>query len=156
MIKFLWACIAWLLCTTPGFKLLKWQCLKRPFKHIGEYMGRWWLVDRDWRLPFSIRLHRICREDLDKYLHDHPWDWRTIVLQGWYVEEDEYGNFHLRKQGFTGKKHAHQFHRIDKVSDGGVWTLFIMGRPYNNPWGFMVEDRKIAYKDYRPPNGREM
>lgn len=129
--------------------------MRRPYLHIGEYMDRYWLVPMEWRLPFSIRIHKILLPDADPYLHDHPWNWRTIILRGWYHEETVFGKKFNRKRGYTAANTAETFHRIDRVSPGGVWTLFIMGNRRND-WGFMVDcpARKIYYKNYVSVNGR--
>jgi len=116
---------------------------------------RWWLVPPSWRLPFSIRVHHILLPDADPYLHDHPWDWRTIILDGWYSEENVEGQMHTYCEGDTRAASAETLHRIDEVSVGGVWTLFIM-RHRRNRWGFMCGDppRKIYWADYESQNGR--
>jgi hypothetical protein len=128
---------------------------RRPYLHIGGYMHRFWLVPFTWKLPFSIRIHHIKREDADPYLHAHPWNWRTIVLHGWYFEEDVFGLTRVRRRGDTRAASAETFHRISQVSRDGVWTLFIMGRKRNR-WGFMTGNpaRKVYYRDYVSTNGR--
>lgn len=81
--------------------------------NLDGYMERWWWMPsflltydaklaayRPWYwLPFRIRLHHILRPDADAVLHDHPFNWRTIVLRGFYVEEDVTGAEHLRIPG---------------------------------------------------------
>ncbi len=132
------------------------------------YMGRWWLFNRydipegprfKW-LP-SARVHHIMREDIDRHLHDHPWNARTFILRGWYLEErentlpgvDPYPRYEpaairfRRETGHTGRLLFGEFHRIEQVSPGGVWTLFITWR-YRGTWGFKVGDRKIPWRDY--------
>ena len=140
------------------FKLLKKWSMKSPYLHItnGEdvYMYRYWLFNpyfgnyHKWIgwLP-SIRLHRIMRPDADRHLHDHPWNARTFILDGWYIEEREDGNKYIRVKGSTTSLKFNEFHRIDKVSDGGVWTLFITWE-YKGTWGFKVDGKKIPYKTY--------
>lgn len=129
--------------------------MRRPYLHIGDYMLRYWLVPFSWGLPFSIRIHHIKRPDADPFLHDHPWNWRTIVLRGSYLEETVFGDFVWRKQGQTRSATAETFHRIAEVDPEGVWTLFIMGRRRNR-WGFMAGNpaRKIYYRDYISVNDR--
>jgi hypothetical protein len=121
------------------------------------YMGRWWLLRGrpahdfcPWWLrwlPKAARIHHIAREDLDRDLHDHPFDFRSIVLRGWYVEQDIYGVKRLVNAGDTYVSRAERFHRIDSVSPGGVWTLFILGTRRNG-WGFLVGGRKVAWREY--------
>jgi len=33
-----------------------------------------------------IYLHHILRSDKDRHLHDHPWDYSSIILKGGYFE----------------------------------------------------------------------
>ena len=115
----------------------------------------------------SIRVHHICRADQDRDLHDHPWNARTIILRGWYTEErpwqaltdreimgadgvgltnSDRAVFH-RVPGYTGRLLFGQYHRISKVSDGGVWTVFITGKK-RGTWGFMVNGKKVPWRTY--------
>ena len=164
----IWRVLARLLAWPPFEQLIIWYAKRRPFLHLGGYMHRYWCMPRCLLhringalepfyavLPFTIRVHHILRADADPYLHDHPWNWRTVILRGWYEEEDVFGTRWVRMAGDTRKASAETFHRITRVSSGGVWTLFIMGR-WRNRWGFMVGDppRKVYYRDYRSKNGR--
>lgn len=127
------------------------------------YMRRLWLFNpyppmsdgggeaRGWRgwLP-SVRIHHIMRPDSDRHMHDHPWNARTIVLRGWYIEERP-GRLtsHLweRTRGYTGRLLFGQYHRIEEVSPGGVWTLFITWRK-RGTWGFLVDGAKVPWREY--------
>lgn len=127
------------------------------------YMGRWWLFnpygkDGDgnqtparlsW-LP-SIRIHHIMRPDSDRHMHDHPWNARTIILKGWYSEERPAGqgnrSMHMRAAGYSGRLMFGQYHRIDEISPGGVWTLFITWSK-RGTWGFDVDGTKVPWREY--------
>lgn len=148
-------------------------------KDSGEmYMGRWSIIDKGSRaskvLGFltrgeydHVRLHWIRRSDGDRELHDHPFNYRTFVLEGWYDEvfiphkvlnaqmmrtwqgssrkmerEVLMGTERSRmmRAGSTARAEEGQFHRIAEVSDGGVWTLFCMGKD-TGKWGFLVDGR---------------
>lgn len=162
MTRSLWRAIARVLAHPRVSSWIIRQVEELPTSHLGGYMLRYILVPYEWRWPFAIRIHRILREDLDPYLHDHPFDWRTIVIQGWYVEEDIFGVRHLRSAGHTAAQPAEAWHRIDQVSPGGVWTIFITGPKENrrgekrNRWGFLtgLPARKTHYREYRSENGR--
>lgn len=135
---------------------------RTPYFHIhgpdgAFYMGRWWLLRGQaagdecplwlrW-LPMAIRIHWIVRPDSDRHLHDHPFDYRTVILRGWYVEEDVFGERHFRRAGDTVSARAQTFHRIAEVSPGGVWTMFICGRR-RHTWGFLVDGHKVDYRRY--------
>lgn len=123
-------------------------------------MERWWLLPRfmlevndeghlfpkKW-VPIAPRIHHIVRPDKDRHLHDHPFNFRTFILEGWYDEEDVFGDTRVRFEGTTRKATAETFHRINKVSEGGVWTLFVCGRRIQT-WGFLVDSRKVAWREY--------
>lgn len=139
---------------------------RTPYTHItgpdgSLYMGRWWLFNpyppmsdgggdrRGLRamLP-SARIHHICRPDSDRHRHSHPWTAaRTIPLRGWYIEELPDGTERVRRRGDTGLLRHEDFHRIDRVSAGGVWTLFITYRKAGT-WYFDVDGVKVPWRKY--------
>ena len=144
------------------FDWLETRGYKTPYLHImsqdGDevYMYRYWLFNpydaenksQKYRWLPNIRLHHIMCPDSDRHLHDHPWDARTFILRGWYLEEKE-GSKDLipRKAGTTASLKYGEYHRIHQVSPGGVWTLFITWK-YKGTWGFKVGDKKIPYREY--------
>jgi hypothetical protein len=140
---------------------------KTKYFDLAGYMERDWLynpfhqvngvdVESDRSLP-SIRVHHILRADLARHKHDHPWDARTIILKGWYKESREPATGFdycelvptefLRKEGDTARLRYGEYHNITEVSEGGVWTMFIMG-PYQGTWGFLVDGVKIPWREY--------
>lgn len=149
------------------------RAMRTPYWHIaGEdgsvYMERYWLFNPyptgndgagrrwgDW-MP-SIRIHRIMREDRDSHLHDHPWNARTFILRGWYQEERQRRHcgmsnwtatyLVMREPGDTARLNFGEYHRIQAVSPGGVWTLFITGRK-RGTWGFLVDGTKAPWRAY--------
>ncbi len=166
----IWRLVTWVVMRPT---INRWLCNYRrlPYGHIGNYMHRYWLMPR-WALgwnpdslrlepkpwvPFAIRINHIKRADKDPYIHDHPWDWRTIIIDGWYLEMDSTGTWHDRVAGDTNTRKAHDPHRISLVRpcDGAI-TLFITFRKYNS-WGFYVGNpaRKVPYKQYHSENGRD-
>lgn len=160
-----WRIVAWIVTREPVFKWLKRRSARTPYSPIWSrdgrqvYMHRYWLFNPypgkgderkrwgDW-LP-SVRLHHIVHRDDDEHLHDHPWDARTIILRGYYVEQMDDDGFvaAYREEGYTGPVKFGQYHRIGHVSDGGAWTLFITWR-YMGTWGFRVNGEKVPYKVY--------
>lgn len=146
------------------------------------YMGRWWVFnpyskDADgnagparWSWLPSIRVHHIIRADDDAHLHDHPWNARTIVLRGWYVEERPLTDMTTRqmmldvrdigyvygepkrarlgrRSGYTGPVLFNSYHRISEVAPGGVFTLWFTWR-YQGTWGFLVDGKKVPWREY--------
>ncbi len=155
------------------------RAMQTPYTHIKSqncdtvYMYRFWLFNPylataekvrltqegkriPWSFPISIRLHRIMRPDSDRDMHDHPWNARTIILRGWYLEIREYdtfgdytpfGYFYDRKSGQTATLKFNEYHRIIDLPKEGVWTLFITYK-YRGTWGFKVNGEKVPYYDY--------
>lgn len=135
---------------------------KTPYIHIyGEddspYMYRYWLFRSRW---ISARIHNIVSHDRDPYLHDHPWNFVSIVLRGCYMEQRPVDPAHpvfaesgtepcygvARGPGDICYRRACDRHRISFVSSG-VYTLFIVG-PILHWWGFYLPSGKLYYRDY--------
>lgn len=154
--EYCWTLIARLAARPRVRSWLIRQAQKRPYIHIGDYMHRWWLLPEKRWLPIAVRVHHIRLPDADPYLHDHPFDWRTIILDGSYIEEDAFGWKYRRLPGDTRAATAETLHRIHGVSPDGAWTLFILIGKRRNQWGFMVGDpaRKVYWQDYQSPNSR--
>ena len=59
----------------------------RAYQHLDGYMERWWLVEAAAdKTRKAMRLHHVLRSDLDRALHDHPWDNASLLLRGGYWE----------------------------------------------------------------------
>jgi len=134
------------------------RSFKTPYTHLDGYMERFWLLNpydlsapRGERELPSARIHHILRADLDDVPHDHPWDARIVILQGWYVEERLMPDGSLqqfcRMPGDTAPLNFGEYHRIVEVSEGGVWTLFITYQ-YKGTWGFLVDGKKVPWREY--------
>lgn len=162
----LWRPVAWL-ATRP--RVTRWlieRAGRTPYSDIYDgadlYMRRWWLFnpypgessgDGMPRAPWlpSVRMHHIVRADRDRNLHDHPWDARTIILSGCYVERRDDGHVYARVRGDTAAIKHDDFHTIEYVgAAGGALTLFITWR-YRHTWGF-----KVPYREYLglPPKAK--
>ena len=60
----------------------------RPHQVIGgpqdPYLLRWYVIPRNPLL--NVYVHKFCRSDDDRALHDHPWWFASVMLKGGYVE----------------------------------------------------------------------
>lgn len=114
------------------------------------HFRRYRLLSTPW---FSLYLHQICRSDEDVDMHDHPWDFESMILSGSYAEfskyppefdDVEYNKFYA---GDCIKHNAEDAHRIYLLSPE-VWTLvFTSGR--NREWGYQTSEGWINHEEYR-------
>jgi hypothetical protein len=119
------------------------------------YMGRYGIFETHW---LSIRIHHIATADNDRVLHDHPWNFLSLVLKGGYIEERPYADIPCwddekemtyrvtRKRWSFGFRRATSRHRVSFV-EPDTWTLFIYGR-LRQPWGFITQHGKIFWRRY--------
>lgn len=143
----------------------------KPYSHLyhadgSAYMERWLIVRRNSEDSHHLRLHHICTEDRDHHLHDHPFDFWSLVLTGGYVEarpQQRSPSFHgdLGDERDPGvewctytNRHAGSFtfrracdrHRIVTVLPD-TWTL-VLASPLRQWWGFYTPVGKIHWRDY--------
>lgn len=160
-----WNIIAFIVSFTMIRNWLLKRAFKTPYSHLPGYMDRYWLfnpyqyadgryIKQGWlrRLLPSIRVHHILRADNAEHMHDHPWDARTIILIGAYVEAyiDKNGLV-IQAERIPGDTRAIRFgeyHHISSVTTGGVWTLFFTWK-YRGTWGFLVDGEKMQHLDYK-------
>lgn len=154
MIERFWTWLAAWLHDRPGLiKLLIAHCKKHPYFHIYDaggflYMARFWLVKERWWLPFAIRLHEWHQADDGRHLHDHPCAFRTILLQGWYVERDADGKGYVHVAGETVAHSREYLHTVDAISATEMtYSLFIYWGKHQM-WGFMVDGKKVPWQEY--------
>lgn len=143
-------------------KLIIRQAKKTPYSHLEHadgtlYMARWWLFQTRW---LSARVHHIASADYDRHMHDHPFSFLSILLDGWYVEHRpltidpcfgargiESVRVTVRKTGSVAYRSTSDRHLIAQVPVGGVWTLvFLSSR--RQWWGFYTPEGKVHWKDY--------
>ena len=125
----------------------RWGFWNRHVIHDGRtiYLDRLSIVTTP---LFSIKLHRIYRRDQQRDLHDHPWDFLSIVLWGSYVEDTPTG---LKKRRWWNRKRAADRHSIREVSRRPVWTLVVTG-PKRREWGFWTSTGWIPWHRYEKLN----
>jgi hypothetical protein len=113
------------------------------------YMLRWWIIPRNkW---FNIYLHKVCRDDDDRALHDHPWVSLSIVLKTGYVEVTPGGRKSFRAGSVIYRNATYQ-HRLE-LDKGPAWTLFITG-PKVRDWGFWCPKGFVHWKDFVAPHDK--
>ena len=131
----------------------------------GAYLLRWYLIPRNRWL--NIYLHQFLRDDDDRALHDHPWAWCSLLLQGQYIEHTiDAGGTHnrqLRDAGslkVSGPWRAHRIELLPNTPDPAnafetyprrpCWTLFITG-PRMRRWGFHCPKGWVDFERFTKP-----
>lgn len=92
----------------------------------------------------KLVLHHILRSDRDPDLHDHPWNFTSLVLWEGYREVSEGGARRLRP-GQIVRHRSPDAHRLELRRP--AWTLVVMSKK-NRVWGFYTEDGWVNYRDY--------
>ena len=115
-----------------GQKLGKPEC---------PYMRRWVL---NFYL-FSVRLHHWYSSDDQRFAHDHPWNFITLVLKGSYEDITEDGSEMLTFGSIRYREASHK-HKV-KVAKNGCWTFLITGS-FSRRWGFWVKNKWIEQRRY--------
>ncbi len=137
--------------------------MKRPSRKIimgcesrgdGEspYLVRWTLLDTP---RGKLYLHRFIRSD-NTELHDHPWDFWTIILRNGYIEELptrwERRRRRRRRPGQVLYRPATHAHRVELIDGKEAWTLVWASRPRRD-WGFFTWDGWQDWKSYFDEKG---
>lgn len=141
-------------------------CRKRGTNYIirdrqgnKPYLERFYLVPRWAFFGFGrIVIHRFWKSDDDGGLHDHPWPWASLVLEGGYyeytpLEKNSWSkdgnrdtNIKWREPGdFSGWRKSTDLHRVKLKREGEeVWTMFFMG-PRQRDWGFVPNEKGSSW-----------
>ena len=112
------------------------------------YLERYYLFLKDREtFPFNIFLHKFLKSD-DEELHDHPWNFTTVILSGGYWEHTPNGKTWYGPGTVLHKK-ATDLHRLELNAELGTntWTLFIPGKKYRE-WGFQTVKGWVEEKKY--------
>ncbi len=124
------------------------------------YLYRWYLLNLGRFGQFF--LHRFVRSDGDLDLHDHPFNFLSLILWGGYWEEliDPYedrkavardGLFERKKPvrvwrypGTVHYSHAETIHRVVLKDGHYCWTLIWRSKKVRQ-WGFWVEGEWVRW-----------
>lgn len=109
---------------------------------LGERLGRAecpyarrWIVQTP---AGSLRLHRWYHSDDERAMHDHPWWFVTLVLQGGYTDCAEHASDHLTRGSVRYRSALHRHYVVP--DQGGATTLLVTG-PTTRRWGFWMKGR---------------
>ncbi len=107
----------------------------------GEYMRRYHLKNTS---DQAMRFHHILASDPGRVMHDHPWDFVSVMLAGSYTEVTPRGEVTYEAPCVITRK-AEQLHRLELA--GPVWTYVVCG-PVRRRWGFMTAHGWVWHKAY--------
>ena len=115
-----------------------------------DYLERYYLFLKDrGKFPFNIFLHRFIKSDPD-HLHDHPWNYTTIIISGGYYEwqpilskdGEVTGSKKIwRRPGTIIRARADSMHRVELAPGIYPRTIFIPGKKKKD-WGFVIPEGK--------------
>lgn len=105
------------------------------------YLDRYFIGDQ--RGAERYFAHRFHRGDPEAALHDHPWDFATLILVGGYLEHTPDATIERRAGDLVTHK-AEDLHRIE-LTTTPTWTLVRAG-PTRRTWGFMEPSGWRAYE----------
>lgn len=122
----------------------------KPHFVIGpRYLLRWYVIPRN---PFlNVYLHQFLHDDEDRALHDHPWWFVSVMVQGRYYELTQ-SNFVARSAPSIAYRKAEHAHRVVLEKDADdkpipCWTLVITGRVVRD-WGFHCPRGWVHWKQF--------
>lgn len=99
--------------------------------------SRWRLIHTPW---FGIYIHKWNKPDPRPTRHNHPWNFFSIVLKGWYVEhilDPEYNILVSSVINWFNWVPRTKFHNVAMVSEGAISIMFV-GKTHPD-WGYMEE-----------------
>lgn len=100
------------------------------------------------KTPFGcIYLHKIYKADEDAHLHNHPWNYCSIVLKGTMIEETRGQHMIMRPMSFVFRRHD-TYHKIKELLSPYVVTLFFTSKN-NKEWGYDVDGTFVRHDTYR-------
>jgi hypothetical protein len=86
---------------------------------------------------FTLRLHHWIHSDDLRHMHDHPWDFISIVLWGNIADRSEEGD---KKRRWLSVSYFSAEHRHSVVVKDPCWTLLVTG-PERRKWGYWVDGK---------------
>ena len=98
------------------------------------YLRRWVFIF----FGFSIRLHHWISSDDQRYFHDHPWNFISIIFKGSYKNVTPTGTVEFKAPAMWKSDGMKQHYVV--VPPSGAWTLLLCSRPYRK-WGFWVNGK---------------
>lgn len=136
----------------------RWGVFNKRVIHIdgNVHLIRYKLINT----PFGgIYIHRFMRPDMDRHMHDHPWNFATFILNGSYTELfDPLPNLYGMSPGPTYKRywrklsfhrmHTNQAHMVTKISNYTPLITLVFVGPKKDDWGFYTLNGWVQWEKY--------
>lgn len=112
----------------------------------GNYLTRLRIVQTPW---CAIYLHRFDGPDPRPTLHDHPWNFTSVVLRGGYIERRldpmtmEVNESHMVRR--VNRVRARDSHSIMRLLRVPTWTLMLVGRRQRT-WGYLEPETATEWR----------
>lgn len=118
---------------------------RKPDVVVGEnYLKRWHIIPEN--RFFNIYYHEIRTSDLDRHLHDHPYFFSSLILEGGYQEHTVDGVVSRRPGDFNFHS-PWRLHKLIMNDENGANTIFITGMKMRK-WGFQTENGWVSRDKY--------
>lgn len=117
-----------------------------------------WTINLKW---FAIRVHQWIKTEDSRNMHDHPWDFYTLVVKGGYTDISEWPTVAAQqaagypikivdvteirrdKLSFGSIRWRPAIHKhYVEVNPGGCWTVLLTG-PVVRKWGYWVKGKLV-------------
>lgn len=95
---------------------------------------------------YAAFIHKIYRSDEDRFMHDHPWPFVTVILKNGYREEIP-GRTRLITAPAIVKHSATDLHRLHLLEGNPTWSIFLHGRRCRE-WGFQTDEGWVHHMEY--------
>lgn len=117
------------------------------------YMARYVLAQVG---SLRMYLHVFHRSDMDRVMHDHPWNFLTIILLNGYIEHTPLYpgiDWHEEIKPLSVKyRPADWRHRVELIDNKPAVTIMITGKKCRS-WGFWEGNLFTHWRDYFRKNG---
>lgn len=115
------------------------------YYRLGPYLTRYYLLGSS-TSRWALMLHCFHRGDVERDLHDHPWNFYSLILKNGYFETTGSGT---KWQG-PGKlliRPSTWRHRVSLHSKEPAWTLVFRTKKKKS-WGFWTDRGFVNWRNY--------
>ena len=129
---------------------MKWLERERIIIQGELYIDRFWIFRCD---LFGLMVHHILRSDQDRELHDHPWDFWSLIIKGSYDEITlkEWTSDELESCRYTWwsllRRKAKHAHRLELAPFKDTWSLILTFK-WRRAWGFYTKNGWVHHRIY--------